>query len=76
MKLSIILSILFGIIVIAYPAGVQESVPSKRQLDFSVERDELSGPCKPVTLIFARGTVSVYPVYSRYKRRLIQDRND
>lgn len=59
MKLSIILSILFGIIVIAYPAFVQESVPSKRQLDFSVERDELSGPCKPVTLIFARGTVSV-----------------
>ena len=31
----------------------------KRQFDFNIVRNELSGPCKPVTVIFARGTIEL-----------------
>jgi len=59
MKTSILLATFLGIAANAYPAVVPEAEVERRQLDFSDERDELSGPCKPVTVIFARGTLEL-----------------
>lgn len=38
--------------------GQLSEVLSKRQLDYSIERNELA-ECKPVTVIFARGTIEL-----------------
>ena len=42
---------------LAAAGNPQPKALSKR--DYSIESDGLSGPCKPVTIIFARGTLEL-----------------